>query len=590
MSARLLGLALLATVLLAVPRTGGAASQFDVLLDRADAVRSSDPASFQKRLAQLNALIAQASPAQRDRLAYLNAYSQAYAGHFDVAIAQAQRLIETTEDVSLQYRAGALIVNSHAAMRQFVEGLRQLEQMLPLADKVGDPDLRQQGLAVAAVLYNQIGQYELGLRYADQILAAPTSGRAECYAGMLKLEASLHLGVLGEEDAPVMQVIERCRVQHEAVWTNLSRAILARKWAARGERRKAAALLQEHAAEVAATRYPRLIGEIESLQAEFMLAEGDVDGAERHARASIAQSSGMANSLPLVMAHRTLYDIAARRNDPVAALHHYRNYAESDKAYLNDVKARELSYQIVRQETLQKNQQIELLNRRNEVLELEKRVDRAAARNTQLIAALLATLLAFIGYFAYKTKRMQMSFRRLAETDALTGISNRHHFTRQAEEALAFCARSGQDVGLIMFDLDHFKQINDLYGHVTGDFVLRQVAQACRACCRRNDRIGRIGGEEFAILLIGADLAAATRMAQVCCEKIAAVDTQGSGHTFGVSASFGVTTASLSGYDLTRLLSHADGMLYCSKREGRNRVSVYCAGQPEEGAELARTA
>jgi len=177
---------------------------------------------------------------------------------------------------------------------------------------------------------------------------------------------------------------------------------------------------------------------------------------------------------------------------------------------------------------------------------------------------------------------MQMSFRRLAETDTLTGISNRHHFTRQAEQALAYCARSGEDVGLIMFDLDHFKAINDRYGHVTGDFVLTRVAQECKKRCRRNDRFGRIGGEEFAILLIGCDLETTARMAHVCCAHIAEVDTSESGHCFPVTASFGVTTASLSGYELTRMLSHADQMLYRSKHDGRNQVSVHSPGSTRD--------
>jgi len=89
------------------------------------------------------------------------------------------------------------------------------------------------------------------------------------------------------------------------------------------------------------------------------------------------------------------------------------------------------------------------------------------------------------------------------------------------------------------------------------------------------DHLGRLGGEEFAILLSGCDLSGAKRVAEDCRVRIASIDAQSSGHRFLVTASFGVTSSSLSGYDLAKLLSHADKALYRSKREGRNRVSVF---------------
>jgi diguanylate cyclase (GGDEF)-like protein len=435
--------------------------------------------------------------------------------------------------------------------------------------------MRQYGLWSATVIYNQIGQYKLGLQYAEQLLSTPVAARTRCFAGHSRLEALQNLNALPSDDAPIIRVIDDCVAQKELAAANFVRATLARKWAANGRRTQAIVLLQDHLAEAQATKYPRLIGEIQSLLAKLLLEEGDIAGAERHARATIALGASITNSLPLVVAYRTMYEIAEYRRNPDAALDYYRNFAEADKNYLSDVNARELAYQIVRQETRQKTQQIELLNRQNQVLQLQQRVSKQATQNTRLIATLLALLLASIGYWAYKIKRMQISFRRLAETDALTGISNRHHFTRQAEEALAYCARTGEDIGLIMFDLDNFKMINDRYGHVVGDFVLNRIAQECKSRCRKNDRFGRIGGEEFAILLIGCDLETARRMAEVCCTHLAEIDTSASGHRFTVTASFGVTSASLSGYDLTRMLSNADQMLYRSKHDGRNRVSVF---------------
>src|SRR5690606_2136185 len=167
------------------------------------------------------------------------------------------------------------------------------------------------------------------------------------------------------------------------------------------------------------------------------------------------------------------------------------------------------------------------------------------------------------------------SLRLLAEMDSLTGVCNRRHFLQQAEHCLDQFARSGDTVALVMFDLDHFKLINDNYGHVTGDWVLEKVAGACRPLGRRVDLFGRLGGEEFAILLPGCDAVAAARVAEQCRIKIAAIDTTESGQGFSLAASFGVTDTVLSGYVMGRMLSHADQALYRAKHGGRNLVCVY---------------
>jgi diguanylate cyclase (GGDEF)-like protein len=572
---RALGFGLVAASLCLLTSPSGASQPIEALLERAEKVRSSDPQAFRQLLDQLNAQAQQATLSQQEQLRYLNAYALAFSGQHEQAIQEARRLVASSEDVDLKYRAGALIVNSYASTRKFVEGLRQLEETLKLSGQVKDLRTRQYGLWSATVMYNQIGQYRQGLKYAEELLAESLPPRTRCFANQARLEALQNLNSLPASDAPIFVVIDDCMAQRELAAANFVRTTLARKWSSEGKRKQAIALLQNHLGEIRRTKFPRLIGEAESLLAELLLAEDESADAERHAQATIALAPSITNSLPLVVAYRTMYQITEQRRNPEASLNYYRSFAEADKNYLSDINARELAYQIVKQETQQKNQQIELLNRQNQVLQLKQRVSRQATQNTQLLAALLAILLATIGYWAYKIKRMQMSFRRLAETDTLTGISNRHHFTRQAEDALTYCARTGEDVGMIMFDLDHFKTINDRFGHEVGDFVLKRVAQQCKRRCRKNDRFGRLGGEEFAILLIGCDLETTTRMAQACCAHIAEIDTGETGHDFLVTASFGVTTASLSGYELTRMLSNADQMLYRSKHDGRNRVSVF---------------
>jgi len=559
---------------------GATPDPFELSLQEADRIRSAAPERFESSIRALEARHAEASPQQRQRLRYLRVYATVlYGNNLDAGIAAAKELFNEATDFDLRFRTGSLIANLYTVKRDFGEGLRYLDLTLASRDRVRDDDIRHDGMNTAAGLYNELGQYRLALEHATETLADEPGPRAHCVAGFLQLRAQYQLAQLPDDDTSFTGAIDRCMALGEKIPANLVRFVLARKWAATGQRERAIALLQDHLAEVETTGYSRLVGEAHSLLAQFLLAQNDLPGAQRHAQRSIALGSGTA-TLPLVMAHQVMYEIAQRRNDPISALHHYRNYAEADKAYLDEVKARELVYQTVRQESAKKAQQLRLLGQQNELLQLQQRVQTQANQNMGLMVLLLASLLAGLGLWAVRVKRLHVALRRVAETDALTGISNRHQFTRQAERSLAQCEAAGESVAIIMFDLDRFKAINDAYGHDAGDWVLKQVAEACSGLCRRIDHFGRIGGEEFAILLHGCELKAAVRLAEDCRIRLANIETSDSGHAFAITASFGVSSSRHSGYGLARLMSHADLVLYRAKREGRNRVSAFTGDLP----------
>lgn len=567
---------LLALLLHTQSAAGVAAPSFEQQLVEADGLRSIDAGRFAALLDELEARSKEAAPIQLQRLRYLRAYQTVvYRNQADQGAAEAEALFKEVADVDLRFRAGSLIANSYAITRNFKEGLRYLHQILPMRHRVQDKDIRHDGIDSAAALYNELGQYELGLMYAEETLFDKPNPRARCAAGFFRLQAQFHLGALPEGDESTQLGIKQCLDIGDKLGANFIRVVLARKHMGRGEHDAAIHLLENHLAEVEAVGYHRLLAEFHAVLAELKLAKGQAAAAQQHAQAIIDLQEVLPNSLSLVVANKVLYEVAERSGDPSSALVLYRRYAESERAHLSDVKARELAYEIVRHETLQKDQQIQLLDQQNQVLQLRQRVQQQYLQNMGLLAVLLGSLAAAAGYWAYGVKRMHLSLRRFAETDGLTGISNRHHFTQQSEHSLAGCASAGGPAALILFDLDHFKAINDTYGHETGDWVLKQVADTCRAFCRRIDHLGRIGGEEFAILLHGCDLQAATRLAGDCRVRLSRIDTRASGYAFAVTASFGVSATSLSGYRLSALMSHADLALYRAKREGRNRVTAY---------------
>lgn len=167
-----------------------------------------------------------------------------------------------------------------------------------------------------------------------------------------------------------------------------------------------------------------------------------------------------------------------------------------------------------------------------------------------------------------------LELRRLATTDGLTSILSRRGFREEASRAVALALRHRYDLSVIVFDLDHFKSINDTHGHATGDIVLRETAATCGDLLRKSDLIGRIGGEEFAILLPHTKVADAMDVAEKLRSAVARQRLHALSGPFGISASFGVTGLDRTTADIDSLLQRADVALYEAKADGRNRCVV----------------
>ena len=133
-----------------------------------------------------------------------------------------------------------------------------------------------------------------------------------------------------------------------------------------------------------------------------------------------------------------------------------------------------------------------------------------------------------------------------------------------------------------MFDLDHFKKINDSFGHGCGDWALKETIKVCKSIGRQNDIFARLGGEEFCLVLPSCNIDAAMLRAEDCRAAIEAIITEESTHDFTITASFGVTDVKRSGFNLDKLLADADMAAYESKNAGRNRVTVHQVPEPKK--------
>jgi len=174
----------------------------------------------------------------------------------------------------------------------------------------------------------------------------------------------------------------------------------------------------------------------------------------------------------------------------------------------------------------------------------------------------------------------QMELRRIADRDHLTGALTRRAFTTELNRSIALFQRHQRPASLLLFDIDHFKRINDTHGHPAGDRVIRGVAQLCATLQRPSDTLGRLGGEEFGILLPETAEADAAKAAQRFCEAIAAAEIAND-PPLRVTVSFGVAEVGEERDTPDDWLAAADAALYDAKRSGRNRIAVALPNRPK---------
>lgn len=573
--------ALLMLLVLGVPAF--AEDEVLIRLQKADRLRTADPAEFAAAIREADSKSGALSRTAGEFLAYLKAWRNAYDGKYDAAVQVLKELSAGAGDRVLRFRAAVTAANVMTLSARYQDAFVQLNHVLDLLPDIADHDAREQGLSVISYLYNQVGEYELALSYAQRLIDENAGTRGTCSGAQLKSEALYRSTRLQTTDLQYRQSIDICEALGERTYANFVRAYMVRLYMDQGRFDDALGELRAHYDEVKRAGYPRLLSEFDALLAQVYRETGNAALVKQYARAAVEHAVPNQYTEPLVSAYRLLYVLAKEQGDPASALAYHEKYAAADKGYLDDVSARQLAYQRVKHEALSNKLEIDTLNQENQVLQLQR-------ENNRLYIVMLILVLAFIALFAYRTKRSQLHFMKLSRQDGLTGIANRPHFIELAQAVLASAQKAQREVCVILCDLDHFKVINDEHGHAAGDAALREVVTVCRALMRPDDVFGRVGGEEFGILLPGCSLDAARERCEQLRSALAQMVIAYEGRMISVSGSFGVETTASCGYDLRQLLANADAALYQAKHAGRDRVVVYdaCAGDMHGSTHTAR--
>lgn len=205
----------------------------------------------------------------------------------------------------------------------------------------------------------------------------------------------------------------------------------------------------------------------------------------------------------------------------------------------------------------------------------------SALQSLTFLASFTTVLLASLGFVFMSRDKLDASNRRLATTDALTGVANRRFIIFALDRDVARAKRTHKPLALMVLDIDHFKRVNDAYGHLGGDQVLRHVVNVLCDRVRTQDTVGRYGGEEFLVLLPDTDLPGALVLAEQLRQSVAQSVCHWQGQAIAVTISIGVFAGHLDeGDSWDMLVDAADRAMYLAKQNGRNRVEVLIERRP----------
>ncbi len=468
----------------------------------------------------------------------------------------------------------------------WLEGLALIASNIKASAYINNSDYYQAHLTTIIIFYKRMQQYELSLHYINELLAQTLSPKLNCVAKQLAIESKFHLNQLTSSEPAIYIALNSCEQINDNMVSSIIRIYQARAYLAEQNIKGAINSLLPYIKAVKSTHYPELITGVNNILAQAYWQANDLTKSKYYAEQAALSNTSHNNVNQSAKTYKLLYLIAKKEGKPYLALKYHEKYSGFDKLDSDDVKSKNLSFQLAQNKHLVQQSEIELLNKNNYLLAAEQSFAETKMNNRHLIIILLTLIIVVLTLGGLRLWRTHKRVKELAEYDPLTGIFNRGHFTQVTLSALKYCQNAEQDLSVIMFYLDLFKKINDSFGHLCGDWALKQVTKTCEKLGRQNDIFARLGGEEFCIILPSCNIDVAMLRAEACRAAIEKIITEESGCKFSITASFGVTDINRSGFTLEKLIGDADFAAYESKHAGRNRVTMFNVPEENQQAEL----
>ncbi|MDH0449533.1 GGDEF domain-containing protein [Shewanella sp. GD04112] len=549
---------------------------FDQALNELDVLLQSDLSAAQKKLAEYETAFSSLTPTQKGRLRIDRAISYIFVSEYAKALDdlhQAETLITSSELLASVYSYQATV---YIGMRDYDKALSAVAKALALVVNIDDITIKRHSYLRIANIYSEMDAYsDMGL-YANKVLqlAQETDVRDICHAKLLR--AIYLLGVKSPDAFDAFEDSrEYCDAKQFPLLATMSMKGKGMVLQERGDYLGARAILLLALKGYEAFQFQLEISHVHALLAENYFATGELVQAKSHAVKVLTFPDDNSYIEHKHIAYKVFAELMAADKQFEQAYEYSRKEQHYNQLIFDQSKMKTLAYQAAKFNADEQAREINLLNKERELYIAQQTVKEREYTNMLMFITILVGGLFFLAILLVVGNLQKRRFMRMARMDALTGVLNRGAGQDLGENLFVQAAARGGDFCVILFDLDHFKRINDSYGHGTGDWALKKVVEALKPHVRNGDVFARIGGEEFALFLPYANESKGMEVAEQCRSRIEAIDTHLSGHKFTITASFGVSGMTKEDLSLDPLLHRADMALYAAKSNGRNSVFCY---------------
>jgi diguanylate cyclase (GGDEF)-like protein len=561
-------------------RISGAAEQklsVDELLSSLSATLKTTPEKSIELLTQLQELRSTFSEKQIERFILLKASSLGLRGKQSERIDLVKSYIELVTNPDSRLKFLYELSDAYTRLGDYENALKAINESILLLPKATSVNAKVATLSAASSLLISLHAYDDALAIAERLYSLETKNGdffAKCYGLADRISINFLMGNSADARSMLPEAITACDSNNRQMMTLVVKTRAAVDLIDTGHYvegiNEGTPLLIEFSKTNDASS---ILTKLEEAIARGYLKKGDLVRAEQYGLRAY-QRSTLENAFEMrEKSSETMAKIKRAVGQLNSALEYYDINLELKKKVLDDQLQKNLAYQRVKFDMQDKANELALSEQKNKILIAEKALQQGKNQNLLLLMTLGLILLSILGAWLIRTLKQKNIFRTSAQIDGLTQVSNRAHFMDCATQAFK---NADSHASVVLFDMDHFKKINDTFGHAAGDWVLKTVCDTVKTHLRKTDIFGRLGGEEFAICLSGINQDEVLALAERCRVAISEINSNPCGFSFLITASFGLATRGIRGHiNFEETLAAADKALYFSKNEGRNRVSVY---------------
>lgn len=516
----------------------------------------------------------EASAEEIARFHLLRAHRAALSGNINDAHKRLEEIISSTPSADILARAYSLSAQLYMIENNYADAYMNLSEALKLLNRVNDAGRKVDILEVAARLLALAKAGDKAIEYGViAVQTAKKEGDAVRYCIALSALADAYYSTEKYSDSlrESIEMEQACRPLSQHLYFS-SLAGQAMSLVKTGNRSEAESKFREAASGFRKLGYELGVAENQTFLAQLLYDNGAYPEAENLLNSAIPLLLNYKMYQVLATAHQLKSGIFEKREDWKSAINSLRQASMISEDALfkkNDIA---LAYYQVKFEIEAQDRKIESLQQEKNILSHKAQSQSEKRRLLQFGVGAVSVICILLMLALHRLRNQSLQLRKLAQIDGLTGLHNRRHALMLAEQLYASCLRRNSPLAVVMVDLDLFKEINDRFGHAAGDEVLRNAARHFASCLRKQDVIGRTGGEEFAIFLPDTDLNAAITVVERCRTGVGEV--QEGEQRRSVTASFGIAVAINDRFTLDELLQQADKALYNAKASGRNQVAI----------------